>query len=166
MQMNEKVSELKRKLYSDTEWKDVIDNLLYPHFISLGFHCPEDFMKIRVYDFLNLDMVDNNRAEEMIVALSDFLYPEREKHSEMMGKGTTEAILKWLEEHADLSKVLLRELICDDILCLEDMLYVFDCISMSFYHSNEYNSRKYHYSHIRDIKYSFCVATAESEERI
>lgn len=154
--MNQKSLELERKLNSETEWIEDEDGYIADHFIFLGFHCPEDFMKIRVYDFLNLDMVDNNRAEEMIVYLSDFLYPDREQHSETLVIGTTESVINWLDENPDLSEVLLRDLICDEELCLEDMLYLFDCISMSFYHSSEYNSRKYRYSHISEIEYPFC----------
>lgn len=153
--MNEKMLELERKLYSYTEWLDETDGYIADHFISLGFQCPEDFMKIRVYDFLNLDMVDNNRAEEMIVYLSDFLYPYREQYSDILEGGTTEAVMNWLTENPDLSEVLLRDLICAEALCLEDMLYIFDCISMSFYHSKEYNSRKYRYGHVSEIEYPF-----------
>lgn len=155
--MNAKSLELERKLYSKTEWIEEPDGYVADHFISLGFQCPEDFMKIRVYDFLNLDMVDNNRAEEMIVYLSDFLYPDREQYSDVVFEGgTTKSVMNWLTEHPDLSEVFLRDLICAEELCLEDMLYVFDCISMSFYHSKEYNSRKYRYGHISEIEYPFC----------
>lgn len=153
--MNEKMLELERKLYSETEWIEETDGYIADHFIFLGFHRPEDFMKIRVYDFLNLDMVDNNRAEEMIVALSDFLYPDRESYSDILYGGTTEPVMNWLSENPDLSEVLLRDLICAEELCLEDMLYIFDCISMSFYNSKEYNSRKYRYGHISEIEYPF-----------
>ena len=160
--MNQKLTELERKLCGKEEWRKETDEYLSDYFVCLGFECPKDFMEIRVYDFLNLDMVDNNRAEEMSVALSVFLFPERERYSKALNKGTTETILNWLKEHEDLSKVLLRELICDNNLSLEDMLYVFDCISMSFYHGEEYNGRKYRYSHIDEIG---CTPIIEREDK-
>lgn len=154
--MNEKVLELKRKLYSNIEWLEETEGYLTDHFISLGFRCPEDFMGVRVYDFLNFDHTGRNFNEEIVECLSEFLYPERKTWSEPTGWGTTEAVVKWLAEYPDLNEVFLRDLICDEELSLEDMMYLFDHISMSFYHSSEYNSRKYRYGHISEIEYPFC----------
>ena len=162
MQMNEKMMEFNRKLYSDIEWRKEIEACITDHFIHLGFQCPEDFMKIRVYDFLNLDMVDNNRAEEMVVALSKFLIPDREDYSQIYVKGTNEKVLNWLCGYVNWGDITLRELICDKNLCIDEMQYIFDCISMSFYHSAEYNSRKYRYNHLSNIKYLSDVEIAES----
>lgn len=156
MQMNEKMLELERKLYSDTEWIEETDGYIADYFVNFGFQCPEDFMRIRIYDFLNLDLIERDFAEEIIERLSVFLYPDRGTWSEPTEWGTTEAVVNWLTEHPDLSKVFLRDLICDEELSLEDMMYLFDLVSMSFYHSSEYNSRKYRYGHISEIEYPFC----------
>ena len=61
--MDKKLTKFERKLLDQIEWKTQPENYITTHFVLLGVTCPNDFMKIRVYDFLNLDMVDNNRAE-------------------------------------------------------------------------------------------------------
>lgn len=81
---------------------------------------------------------------------------QKEKHGRDPRGGTTEAVVNWIVEHPDLSEVVPRDLICDEELSLEDMMYLFDHISMSFYHSSEYNRRKYRYGHISEIEYPFC----------
>lgn len=65
--------EMNKKLNSETLWTDTIAPWITEHFIFLGFKKPRDFMKVRLYDFFNLDCVDNNRAEEMILSLLHFL---------------------------------------------------------------------------------------------
>lgn len=151
--MDKKLTKFERKLLDQIEWKTQPENYITTHFVLLGFTCPNDFMKIRVYDFLNLDMVDNNRAEEMIVYLSKYLFPDREEYTESYGRTTTKKILNWLESHSDPAKTTLKDLICTESMSMEEMLYVFDFLSQSFYHSDEYNSRKYLYGSIRELSY-------------
>ena len=151
--MNKKFTVFEGKLLDQSEWKEQPENYITDHFVLLGFTCPNDFMKLRVYDFLNLDMVDNNRAEEMIVYLSKYLYPDREEYAESYGSTTTKIIFNWLESHSDPAKVTLKDLICTESMSMEEMLYIFDFLSQSFYHSGEYNSRKYLYGSIQELSY-------------
>ena len=149
--MNTKEKELERNLQSRTTWQETTDEAICALFRGLGFHCPEDFMEGRVYDFLNLDRVDNNRAEEMIVALTQLLYPDKKQYPDRFDAVWTEPLMLWLIGHPDPSTVTLRDLICDEKLSLEEMLHAFDAVSMGFYYSPEYNSRKYRYGHRREI---------------
>lgn len=151
--MNESKKDIERKLLDKIEWTKQEENYVVDHFLFLGFTCPNDFMKIRVYDFLNLDMVDNNRAEEMIVYLSHYLFSDREEYSETYGNRTTPEILNWLKDNPDPQKTTLKDLICAETMSEEEMLYVFDFLSQSFYRSNEYNSRKYLYGSVRELDY-------------
>ncbi len=150
--MNMKEKEMESKLRSRTKWQETTDEAICSLFRGLGFHCPEDFMEVRVYDFLNLDRVDNNRAEEMIVALTELLYPDKEKYSDRFDSVRIEPVMLWLIEHPNPSTVTLRDLICAEKLSLEEILDAFDAVSMGFYHSPEYNSRKYRYGHRREIE--------------
>lgn len=72
-----KQSELERKLHSTSEWKKTVVPWIADHFVFLGFQCANDFMEVRLYDFFNLDYVNNNRAEEMILGLDKLLNPTR-----------------------------------------------------------------------------------------
>lgn len=47
----------------------------------------------------------------------------------------------------------MKDLICAETMSEEEMLYVFDFLSQSFYRSNEYNSRKYLYGSVRELDY-------------
>ena len=142
---------MKEKLNSETLWKESVDSWVAEHFAFLGFKKAGDFMKVRLYDFFNLDCVDNNRAEEMIVGLLHFLYPDREEYYESYMP---------LEVHAKMminlmphpSEITIGDLLKEESFSEEEMLLMFDYITQSFYKSDEYDSRHYKYGNIREIK--------------
>ena len=151
--MKTKLTDFERKLYSEKEWKSSADPWIIEHFEFLGFKCPRDFMRIRFFDFLNLDCVDNNRAEEMLSALSDFLFPFRDDSYDCKKRFEEKKyIRKWIAEHTPtIDNVRIKDVLFDRNLSKEGFLDIFDCITKCFYNSKEYDKRKYKYSSIHDI---------------
>ena len=151
--MKDKSIEFKRKLNSEKEWKTSADPWIIEHFEFLGFRCPRDFMKIRFYDFLNLDCVDNNRAEEMLVALSDFLFPGREEYPDYEKRLEEKKYeRKWIKENKNnIADITIGIVLNDENLSKQGFLDIFDIITQSFYHSTEYDSKRYKYCNISEI---------------
>lgn len=61
--------------FNSPEWNKVDRDNIYFWFVSLGFKQVGDLMSVRVFDLLNLDRINNNRAEEMLLCLYHLLYP-------------------------------------------------------------------------------------------
>ena len=148
--MKTQTSELKRRIRSKKEWRASADPWLIEHFLLLGFKRPKDFMRLRLFDFLNLDCVDNNRAEEMIVGLSRFLYPGKEKFgdSSPRRRAYCRVLLNILPHPSDMT---IKDLISEMFFTVEEMLEVFDYVTQCFYKSGEYDNRNYKYWNIKDI---------------
>ena len=144
--------EMNKRLNSETLWTDTISPWITEHFIFLGFKKPRDFMKVRLYDFFNLDCVDNNRAEEMILGLLHFLYPEREERADRSPKKTAalQVIVNVFMPKAN--EMTIGDLITKEEFSEEEMLNVFDYVTQSFYKSSEYDCRHYKFSNLKDIK--------------
>lgn len=141
-------NDFERKLNSKTIWVDVIDPCVTEHFIFLGFKRPADFMDIRLFDLFNLDCVDNNRAEELVLELSRFLYPDRDEYSEE----TLECQMYEAGVNYNPDELTIGELLEDETLSEEGLLGVFDWVTQHFYHSDEYDSRKYRYENLKAIQ--------------
>ena len=103
-------------------------------------------MKIYYFAWKNGKKTDENRKQEWTELTA-------KEYKAIYGRTTTKKILNWLESHSDPAKTTLKDLICTESMSMEEMLYVFDFLSQSFYHSDEYNSRKYLYGSIRELSY-------------
>lgn len=146
--------DLQEKLYSTKNWRREISPRLVEHFAFLGFNRPKDFTGVRLYDLLNLDLVDSSHAAEILTELSEYLFPHRVSY-EGSKAAERRAIRTWMEDHGDFSTALIGDLLLDDNLSLEAALKIFDRAVKSFYHSSEYNTRRYRYGNIREINYPF-----------
>ena len=148
--MENQITELERKLKSNKEWKSSTDSWIIEYFEFLGFKCPNDFMKVRLYDFFNLDCVDNNKAEEMILGLSRFLYPEKEESVESSPRRNAQCLIL-VNLLPDPSEITIEDLISETFFTEEEMMQIFDHITQCFYRSDEYDSRNYKYWNLNSI---------------
>lgn len=151
--MEKKSKEFESKLFDKEKWKKQIGEDIASHFTLLGIDCPDVFMRIRFYDFLNLNMVDYGCAKRTIVCLFRYLFPTRAKCAAFLNNGMTSSIVKWLSEYSEPEKTTISDLLCDERLSEKEMLYVFDCLSQSFYHSEEYNYSHYLFENICELDY-------------
>lgn len=53
-------------------------------FTEIGVTKVSQLLTMRIYDFLNLNHIDNNIAEEALLCLYRYFYPEREELDEMI----------------------------------------------------------------------------------
>ena len=149
-----KQTEIERRLHSTSEWKKTVDPWVADHFEFLGFQCADDFMRIRMYDFFNLDCVDNNRAEEMILGLDKLLNPTRkDKFDDYFDQRFEKRrVLKLIKDiNGAFEKVTIKDLLDETDLSVKGILALFDCVTRYFYKSDEYDSRSYKYSSIDEI---------------
>ena len=71
---------MKKKLmtrFNTLEWRSVDKDGIYVVFDMLGFKSVEDVVQLRVFELLNLNRINNNRAEEMLLCIYRLLYPNR-----------------------------------------------------------------------------------------
>lgn len=98
--------------------------------------------------------MDCSRAAEILTELSGYLFPCRVSYDGSKA-AESRAIRTWMEDHGDFSTALIGDLLLDDSLSLEAALKIFDQAAKSFYHSSEYNTRRYRYGNICEICYPF-----------
>ena len=136
------------------EWMKVDEENSSQIFYDLGFRTVNEVLNIRVFDLFNLQDVDNNRAEEFLLTVFKYLYPDKtvnqniyynEKEQEPLYK-------KWSEKHPKFETVKVRDVLIQDGLEVGTMLCVFDYATQEFYKSNEYNNRKYRYTSYSALK--------------
>lgn len=136
------------------EWMKVDEENSSQIFYDLGFRTVNEVLNIRVFDLFNLQDVDNNRAEEFLLTVFKYLYPDKtvdqniyynEKEQEPLYK-------KWSEKHPAFETVKVRDVLIQDGLEVGTMLCVFDYATQEFYKSNEYNNRKYRYTSYSALK--------------
>ena len=136
------------------EWMKVDEENSSQIFYDLGFRTVNEVLNIRVFDLFNLQDVDNNRAEEFLLTVFKYLYPDKtvdqniyynEKEQEPLYK-------KWSEKHPEFETVKVRDVLIQDGLEVGTMLCVFDYATQEFYKSNEYNNRKYRYTSYSALK--------------
>ena len=136
------------------EWMKVDEKNSSQIFYDLGFRTVNEVLNIRVFDLFNLQDVDNNRAEEFLLTVFKYLYPDKtvdqniyynEKEQEPLYK-------KWSEKHPEFETVKVRDVLIQDGLEVGTMLCVFDYATQEFYKSNEYNNRKYRYTSYSALK--------------
>ena len=68
---------MKKKLmtrFNTLEWGSVDNDGIYVIFDMLGFKSVEDVVQLRVFELLNLNRINNNRAEEMLLCIYRLLY--------------------------------------------------------------------------------------------
>lgn len=77
---HKELRKMKKKLmtrFNTLEWGSVDNDGIYVIFDMLGFKSVEDVVQLRVFELLNLNRINNNRAEEMLLCIYRLLYTNR-----------------------------------------------------------------------------------------
>lgn len=116
-------------------------------FTEIGVTLVNQILTMRIYDYLNLNHIDNNIAEEALLCLYHFFYPEREELDDMIRYCEMDQpvdLRRWRRniqrEDVTVGDLLAREFINEDALSR-----IFYFISQSFYKSDEYDWHEYRY---------------------
>ena len=120
---------------------------VFRFFAEIGITHVKQLLSMRIYDYLNLNHIDNNIAEEALICLYRFFYPERLELDDMIRYHEVDQPLnlsKWKRsiicKNVTVSDLLTREFVNEDALSR-----IFYFVSQNFYRSDEYNWREYRY---------------------
>lgn len=120
---------------------------VFRSFAEIGITHVKQLLSMRIYDYLNLNHIDNNIAEEALICLYRFFYPERLELDDMIRYHEVDQPLnltKWKRsiicKNVTVSDLLTREFVNENALSR-----IFYFVSQNFYRSDEYNWREYRY---------------------
>lgn len=142
-----------RTNFNSREWRSVDKDSVYRVFNMLGFKTVSDVMQLRVFDLLNLNSINNNRAEEMLLCIYSLLYPNRKLDDGIYNDEIEQyfSYREWKKTHKKLDQVTVSDILLTEGINQAALLRIFDGVTSAFYKSDEYNSRSYRYSNLSDI---------------
>lgn len=111
-------------------------------------------MQLRVFDLLNLNRINNNRAEEMLICIYRLLYPNKKLDDGIYYDEIDQyfSYREWKKSHKQLDQVTVSDILLTEGINQAALLRIFDGVTTAFYKSSEYNSRSYRYSNLQDLR--------------
>lgn len=140
------------KRYSP-EWIDTLDFELSEILISHGITCPDDLLKIRFFDFLNLNRIDAGKGYMILMSLYEFLN-RRPVTDELMMYGETDQKFRFMEfnaRHKKLEKVTLEDMVFYEHINAKAMNKLYEHMRRAFMKSPDFNQREYRYGCYKDL---------------
>ncbi len=139
--------------FNSREWKSVDKDNIYIVFDMLGFKKVADVMQLRVFDLLNLNRINNNRAEEMLLCIYRLLYANQKLDDGIYNDEIDQyfSYREWKKEHKKLDQVTVSDILLTKGINRAALLRIYDGVTSAFYKSDEYNSRKYRYNDLKDL---------------
>lgn len=143
-----------KTMFISREWRSVDKDNIYSVFDMLGFKRVSDVMPLRVFDLLNLNRINNNRAEEMLLCIYRLLYPNKKLDDGIYYDEIDQyfSYREWKKSHKQLDKVTVSDILLTEGINQAALLRIFDGVTTAFYKSSEYNSRSYRYSNLQDLR--------------
>ena len=122
-------------------------------FTDIGFKYADEVLGLRVFDLLNLDRIDSETGRAMIRALYHLYNP-----NPLVDEGIEQKQIdqyypfdRWRNQHRDLSRVLVRDLVMADNINWRAIEHLYNRILKSFYKSKEYNNREYGFMNYHEM---------------
>ena len=139
--------------FNSREWSGVDKDNIYVVFDILGFKKVADVMQLRVFDLLNLNRINNNRAEEMLLCIYRFLYANKKLDDGIYNDEIDQyfSYREWKKSHKQLDQVTVSDILFTEGINQAALLRIFDGVTSAFYKSSEYDSRKYRYNNLHDL---------------
>ena len=116
-------------------------------FTEIGITKVSQLLTMRIYDYLNLNHIDNNIAEEALLCLYRYFYPEREELDEMIRYYEMDQpvdLRRW-RRTINCRQVTVVDLLAKEFINEDALSRIFYFISQSFYKSDEYDWHEYRY---------------------
>jgi len=135
-----------------TDWLSDDDIAISEYLYGMGFKTLEELMPMRVFDFLNLDCMDAIKAEEFIVCVYKYLHPQNETLDREMYAGYIEQNFDctgFLRENTP-SQLTIGVLVNAEGINREAIYDMFDVIKSAFWHSKEYDWRRYRFANKKE----------------
>lgn len=139
--------------FNSREWRSVDKDNIYVVFDILGFKKVADVMQLRVFDLLNLNRINNNRAEEMLLCIYRFLYANKKLDDGIYNDEIDQyfSYREWKKSHKQLDQVTVSDILLTEGVNQAALLRIFDGVTSAFYKSSEYDSRKYRYNNLHEL---------------
>ena len=107
---------MKKKLmtrFNTLEWRSVDKDGIYVVFDMLGFKSVEDVVQLRVFELLNLNRINNNRAEEILLCIYRLLYPNRKLDDGIFNDEIDQyfSYREWKKSHKKLDQVTVSDIL-------------------------------------------------------
>lgn len=139
--------------FNSREWRSVDKDDIYVVFDILGFKRVTDVMQLRVFDLLNLNRINNNRAEEMLLCIYRLFYSNQKLDDGIYNDEIDQyfSYREWKKSHKRLDQVTVSDILLTEGINQAALLRIFDGVTTAFYKSSEYDSRKYRYSNLLEL---------------
>ena len=139
--------------FNSPEWSRVDNDSVSSYFIMLGFKTVGDVMAIRVFDLLNLNRINNNRAEEMLLCIYRLLHPNRKLDEGIYNEEIDQyfSYREWKKKHKQLKDVTVSDILLTEGINRAALLRIFDRVTSAFYKSSEYDSRTYLFDNLAEL---------------
>lgn len=139
--------------FNSREWRNVDKDNIYVVFDILGFKRVADVMQLRVFDLLNLNRINNNRAEEMLLCIYRLLYSNKKLDDGISNDEIDQyfSYREWKKSHKYLDQVTVSDILLTEGINQAALLRIFDGVTTAFYKSSEYDSRKYRYNNLYEL---------------
>ncbi len=128
--------------FNSREWRSVDKDNIYAVFDMLGFKRVADVMQLRVFDLLNLNCINNNRAEEMLLCIYRLLYSNKKLDDGISNDEIDQyfSYREWKKSHKRLDQVTVSDILLTEGINQAALLRIFDGVTTAFYKSSEYDS--------------------------
>lgn len=135
------------------EWIRTLNHNVSEILIFHGLEVPEDILRIRIFDLLNLYKIDVGRAEIILTSLYRFLNQNRRVDTALMYREMSQpfSYAEWNKRHRRISQVTVADVVLEEDINQKAVIHLLDRISRSFYKSKEYNPRLYKYASVFEI---------------
>lgn len=142
-----------KTMFISREWRNVDKDNIYVVFDILGFKRVADVMQLRVFDLLNLNRINNNRAEEMLLCIYRLLYSNKKLDNGISNDEIDQyfSYREWKKSHKHLDQVAVSDILLTEGINQAALLRIFDGVTTAFYKSSEYDSRKYRYNNLYEL---------------
>lgn len=151
--MNKDYNKIYHTSLFSPEWIKLEDYNQRRLYAILGFRTLGDFLRMKIYDFMNINQNDNGYAGDTLFDIYNYVNPNNEIDKAIQYKAIEQPIntCEWINEHGSAENVTIEEIIFDPYMNKEALNSIFNSISRSFYKSDEYNSREYKYAYLYEV---------------
>ena len=106
------------------DWQAVVNRTVANYFDSLGFEHLDQVLEMRVFDLLNMNLLDAVRVEEIIVCLYRSLNPNITVDEAMYCGAMNQCFdyTGWRKIHRQLEKITVRDLVLTENINLRAMM--------------------------------------------
>ena len=124
--------------FNSREWRSVDKDSIYVVFDMLGFKKVADVMQLRVFELLNLNRINNNRAEEMLLCIYRLLYSNKKLDDGIYNDEIDQyfSYREWKKTHKNLDQVTVSDILLTEGINQAALLRIFDGVTSAFYTSS------------------------------